>query len=38
MLPQARRLIGLVIKKLFSFTETNGRDRGVPIEAKKIRR
>lgn len=38
MLPQARRLIGLITAGLFSLIGERGRNRGVPIVTKKITR
>lgn len=38
ILPQARRLIGLITVGLFSLIGDSGVDRGCPINAKKITR
>lgn len=38
ILPQARRLIGLITDKLFSLIGDNARNRGVPIVTKKTTR
>lgn len=38
ILPQAKRLIGLITAGLFSLMGERGRNRGVPIVTKKITR
>ena len=36
MLPQARRLMGLKMRELFSLMGDSGRKRGAPIDTRKI--
>lgn len=38
MLPQAKRLIGLITAGLFSLIGESGRNRGAPMVTKKITR